>query len=421
MTKGVGGADAQTVLAQLSNQVDASLTIEDAEFEQRIAKAQTRMSKLGVDGIYLNAGTNLRYFTGTQWFASERLVGAYLPSKGELQYIVPHFEIGSFKQAMMIEGPIASWQEHEDPYALLADVIRQNKKQATLERAAIEKKALNQCTVAVCENTPFYVANHLNQRLESSHIVDGKNITAYCRMQKSSAEIALIQQAMTITLEVHKAAASILKPGITTTEVEAFINQAHVKLAGVPSYFCIVLFGEATQYPHGVKEPQVLEDGDIVLIDTGCRINGYISDITRTYVFGEPSQEQTRVWNAEKSAQAAAFAAAQLGQTCASVDQAARADLAKSGFSKGYDLPGLPHRAGHGIGMDIHEWPYLVGNDQTLLAEGMCFSNEPMICIDGGFGIRLEDHFYMTKEGPQWFTLPSASILDPFGLKQCSD
>jgi Xaa-Pro dipeptidase len=419
MTVGVGGADVQTVLAQLNNQVDVSLTIENAEYEQRIEKAQSRMLALGVDGIFLNAGTNLRYFTGTQWFASERLVGAYLPCQGRLQYVVPHFEIGSFKQAMLIDGPIASWQEHEDPYELLANVILDCKsktgEESISEGTGLTKSTSGEKKVAVCESTPFYVANHLNQRLESYHIVDGKDVTAHCRMQKSIAEIGLIQQAMSITLEVHKAAASILKEGMTTTDVEVFINQAHLKLAGVPSYFCIVLFGEATQYPHGVKEPQVLKKGDIVLIDTGCKVSGYISDITRTYVFGEPNQEQTRVWNAEKTAQAAAFAAAQIGQTCASVDHAARVSLAESGFSKGYDLPGLPHRTGHGIGMDIHEWPYLVGSDKTLLAEGMCFSNEPMICIDGGFGVRLEDHFYMTSEGPQWFTLPSSSILDPFG------
>jgi Xaa-Pro dipeptidase len=183
------------------------------------------------------------------------------------------------------------------------------------------------------------------------------------------------------------------------------------------SYFCIVLFGPATAFPHGVKDPQVLKTGDMVLIDTGCQVEGYISDITRTYVFGEPTPRQREVWNAEKAAQAAALAAAMPGVPCREVDIAARKSLAASGFGPQYQLPGLPHRTGHGIGLDIHEWPYLVGSDSTPLAEGMCFSNEPMICVPGEFGIRLEDHFYMTADGPRWFTEPSHSVDDPFGLQ----
>jgi Xaa-Pro dipeptidase len=226
-----------------------------------------------------------------------------------------------------------------------------------------------------------------------------------------------MQRAKDMTLEVHKAAASMLREGIVTTEVDAFIHEAHKKVGSSGSYFCIVLFGPASAFPHGVKEPQTLKNGDMVLIDTGCQVHGYISDITRTYVFGEPSEHQRAVWNAEKAAQAAAFAAAQPGVPCREVDIAARRSLVASGFGPDYDLPGLPHRTGHGIGLDIHEWPYLVGSDTTPLAEGMCFSNEPMICVPGEFGIRLEDHFYMTATGPKWFTQPSHSIEDPFGLQ----
>jgi Xaa-Pro dipeptidase len=183
------------------------------------------------------------------------------------------------------------------------------------------------------------------------------------------------------------------------------------------SYFCIVLFGAASAFPHGVKDPQTLKQNDMVLIDTGCQIECYISDITRTYVFGEASERQRAVWIAEKAAQAAAFDAAQLGVACGEVDRAARRSLVASGFGPDYQLPGLPHRTGHGIGMDIHEWPYLVGSDDTPLDVGMCFSNEPMICVPGEFGIRLEDHFHMTANGPKWFTTPSHSVDDPFGLQ----
>jgi Xaa-Pro dipeptidase len=220
-----------------------------------------------------------------------------------------------------------------------------------------------------------------------------------------------------MTLEVHKAAAQILRPGISTAEVTAFIDRAH-RAVGAPagSYFCIVLFGEDTAYPHGVANPKVLEDGDMVLIDTGCQLEGYNSDITRSYVFGDPTERQREIWNLEKTAQAAAFAAARPGASCGSVDDAARKILEAAGLGPDYALPGLPHRTGHGIGLDIHEWPYLVRGNDTPLATGMCFSNEPMICIPGEFGIRHEDHFYMTDDGPQWFTEPAHSVDDPFRI-----
>jgi Xaa-Pro dipeptidase len=198
--------------------------------------------------------------------------------------------------------------------------------------------------------------------------------------------------------------------------VSAFIDAAH-RQVGAPagSYFCIVLFGPDSAFPHGVAQPKALDEGDMVLIDTGCQLHGYISDITRSYVFGKPSAQQRKIWDLEKAAQQAAFAAAQIGVPCGSVDDAARAVLAAAGLGPDYALPGLPHRTGHGIGLDIHEWPYLVRGNDTPLAPGMCFSNEPMICVPGAFGVRHEDHFYMTEKGPHWFTQPAHSVDDPFG------
>jgi Xaa-Pro dipeptidase len=234
-------------------------------------------------------------------------------------------------------------------------------------------------------------------------------------MHKSPAELALLQQAKDMTLRVHKHVARILRPGISTGEVTDFIHRAHLAV-GAPagSYFCIVLFGPDTAYPHGVARPKRLEEGDMVLIDTGCQLQGYNSDITRTYVFGEPTDRQRAIWNVELEAQLAAFEAAQPGAPCAAVDLAARAVLEARGFGPGYTLPGLPHRTGHGIGLDIHEWPYLVSSNQTPLAPGMCFSNEPMLCVPGEFGVRHEDHFYITADGPRWFTRPAHSIDNPF-------
>lgn len=232
-------------------------------------------------------------------------------------------------------------------------------------------------------------------------------------------ELALIQRAMDITLKAHQAAASILYNGISVAEVTDFIDQAHRKLGAVDgSYFCTVLFGTDSAFPHGVKSPKNLEQGDIVLIDTGCRIKGYLSDITRTYVFGEPTEYQRTMWQIEKNAQQAAFEVAQPGMLCGAVDVAARSYLASQGMGPDYETPGCPHRTGHGIGLDIHEWPYLVRSNDQALAIGMCFSNEPMLVLPGEFGIRLEDHFYIADQGPAWFTEPAHSIDNPFNIRQ---
>jgi Xaa-Pro dipeptidase len=238
------------------------------------------------------------------------------------------------------------------------------------------------------------------------------------RARKSVAEIALIQRAHEMTMEVHKAAASILEVGITTSEVVEFIDQAHQAVGAADgSYFCIVLFGVATSFPHGVKDPQTLAKDDWVLIDTGCVLEGYISDTTRSFCFGDPSEAHRTAWAAEKAAELAAFEAAQLGQPCEAADTAARKSLISSGYGPDYQLPGCPHRTGHGCGLDIHEAPNLVRGEQTILDIGMVFSDEPMLVIPGEFGVRLEDHFHMTSEGPKWFTQPSHSIDDPFGLE----
>ncbi len=407
MTIGVGGQSAEFALASLQNMTAGVEPITTAEYQARCARAQQRMRELGIDVMYLHAGTSMRYFTGTVWSPSERMVAALLPAHGEIEYIVPHFEIGSFRDFQGLSGTLFSWQEHESPYAVCAQRL-------SAYARGCQRTSLR---VAISECTPFFVFDGLRNEGSHHEWLNARSVTAHARMRKSTAEIALMQRAKNMTMAVHKAVASMLHEGISTTDVEAFIHEAHKKVgAAAGSYFCIVLFGEATQYPHGVKEPQRLRRNDIVLIDTGCKLHGYISDITRTYVFGEANARQREIWAIEKAAQAAAFDAAQLGRPCRDVDVAARAVLAQNGLAADYALPGLPHRTGHGIGLDIHEWPYLVGNDETALDVGMTFSNEPMICVPGEFGIRLEDHFYMTEQGPRWFTQPSHSIDDPFGL-----
>ncbi|MEJ2415363.1 MAG: Xaa-Pro peptidase family protein [Exilibacterium sp.] len=405
MTIGIGGSTSAVELAKLKDMTSGVQPIAKAEFVSRIEKAQRLMNEHGIDAIYVNAGTNLYYFTGTRWRPSERMVGAIIPRDGELQYIAPAFEEKTLKEYMLNEGSVNVWEEHESPYTLFGRLLT----------------ALNipgGSTIGIDESTAFFTFDGIQQASPQYRYCDARPVTARCRMIKSAAELALLQRAKDMTLEVHKSAARILEPGITTTQVTAFIDSAHQAVgAEGGSSFCIVLFGEASAYPHGVKHPQQLQENDMVLIDTGCLLGGYNSDITRSYVYGEPSERQRRVWNTEKAAQAAAFAAAQPGVPCSSVDAAARKVLEAEGFGPGYKIPGLPHRTGHGIGLDIHEWPYLVGGDQTPLTTGMCFSNEPMICIPGEFGIRHEDHFYMTDAGPRWFTQPAHSIDDPFAYE----
>ncbi|MFT7417809.1 MAG: Xaa-Pro dipeptidase [Glaciecola sp.] len=402
-TIGIGTQTPQQALATLSDMTSTLIPIQAEEHLARIAKAQAYMQANNIDAIYLNAGTNLTYFTGMKWYASERMVGAILPAMGKVQYIAPYFEIGTLNGFKVIDGPIHGWQEHQNPYALFVDILKQLK---------ISDKA----TIGIDESAQFFIFDGINKVQTGLNLVNAQATTAHCRMQKSDNEITLMQGAMNMTLAVHQATASMLYEGISTTEVEAFIKLAHQKVGAPGNYFCIVLFGIATSFPHGVKDAQVLKVGDIVLIDTGCKVHDYLSDITRTYVFGEPTGRQREFWNNEKSAQLAAFNAAEIGAPCEAVDAAARGYLASQGLGPEYKTPGCPHRTGHGIGLDIHEWPYLVGGDKTPLATGMCFSNEPMLVVPDEFGIRLEDHFYMTDKGPRWFTAPSNSIDNPFGL-----
>ena len=404
---GIGGKTMDQALAALSDMTGDMGAISRIEHLARIERAQCFMRDNGIAAVYLNAGTNMSYFTGTKWYASERMVGAILPASGALEYIAPAFEESTIRDFMLVEGAVNTWEEHESPYQLFIDV---------LGRMGIAPDSAAPPRIGICESAAFFIADGIRPLAAGYALENAKVVTAFCRSRKSHAEIALMQRVKDMTLEVHKAAASMLYEGITTVAVADFIARAHRKVGAPGSYFCIVLFGEATAYPHGVSYVQTLKQGDVVLIDTGCQLHGYISDITRTYVFGEITERQRFVWNAEKSAQQAAFAAARLGAPCSAVDAAARASLEANGFGPGYKLPGLPHRTGHGIGMDIHEWPYLVGNDSTPLDVGMCFSNEPMICIPGEFGIRHEDHFYMTEAGPKWFTEPAHTIDDPFGL-----
>lgn len=403
MTTGVGGVSQSDALGRLEDMTSGVNPISKQEFESRIKRLQSLLKQQGVRAIYLHAGTNLYYFTGLHWSPSERMVAAVIPDEGDIQYIAPNFEQDTLRDYWLIEAKIHGWHEHESPYQLF--------------KVVLAKLGIADGKVLLDESTPYFIVTGLQAANPEIEFGLAQPVTQSLRARKSESEIALIQRAHEMTMEVHKAAASILEIGITTTEVVEFIDKAHQAVGAADgSYFCIVLFGVATSFPHGVKEPQTLVQDDWVLIDTGCVLQGYISDTTRSFCFGEASNEHRTAWTAEKAAQLAAFGAAQLGQPCEAADSAARASLVSSGYGPDYQLPGLPHRTGHGCGLDIHEGPNLVRGEATPLEFGMVFSDEPMLVLPGKFGVRLEDHFYMTSEGPNWFTQPSHSIDDPFGL-----
>ena len=402
MTLGIGGSTVAQELDRLE-QLSAYQPITIDERLDRIAKAQRLMFDQGVDALFLEATTSLAYFTGLRLWASERLHGAIIPADGEVIYISPAFEEQKTRAMLLFGSDVRIWDEHEVPARLVADIVA-----SCYGSAAV---------LAIDEAAPFFVYDALRQAAPGFDYVNGARITGPCRIKKSAAEVALIQHAMDITLEIQASAARIMREGITTTEVQQFLSDAHLKLGAdsVPP-FRIVLFGEPTAYPHGVPYPQVLQEGDMILIDVGATFDGYFSDITRSYVFGEPSQRQREIWDLEKKAQSAVFATAGVGVPAEQLDYAARLVIESAGLGPGYSVPGLPHRAGHGLGLDVHEPPYLVKGNKVELGEGMCFSNEPMICVYGEFGVRLEDHICITDDGPRWFTEPSWSIDNPFNL-----
>ena len=370
------------------------------ERQERIAKAQRLLTEQKMQALVLDAGTSLLYFTGIHWWPSERTMVAVIPAKGEVFYICPGFEESRLRESIKIGKEVYAWQEDESPYALIA---------SSFKKAGIESG-----TIAIEERLRFFILDGIRKEATHLNYVSADPVTMPCRMIKSVSEIALLQKASDITVAAMKAGISSLKEGMSQSELAAIIAEAHSKLGG-NNGGGLVLFGESSAVPHGSTKPRTLQKGDIVLMDCGCNVEGYASDITRTIVFGaEPTKRQLEVWNLEQKAQAAGFAAAKNGMACELVDAAARKVITDAGFGPGYQLPGLPHRTGHGIGMDGHEWGNMVKGNQQLLEPGMCFSIEPTISIPGEFGVRHEDCAYMTEEGPKWFSKPAISIQQPF-------
>ncbi|GLS85579.1 X-Pro dipeptidase [Cypionkella aquatica] len=369
-----------------------------AELQARISELQARMLRDGVKAVWLDASTAQTYYTGLRLGLSERIHGALVPAAGALIYISPQFEVPKLRSMLRVEGNVAAWEEHENPYALIA-----------MQVAALVAPGAG---LALDPATPFVFASALMAQV-AGPVTSAQAMIEAQRQCKSAAELALMQTAMDASFAVQKAVYAGLRAGISTTEVTNFILAAHVAL-GLKPLFAAAQFGGATAYPHGVPDPQILQYGDMVLFDMGGTLHGYASDITRTYVFGTATPRQRQLWELERQAQSAAFAAAQIGTPCGAVDEAARTVFTAAGFGPDYQVPGLPHRTGHGLGLDIHEAPYIVGGNQTPLAAGMCFSIEPMLCVYGECGVRLEDIVYMTQTGPRWFVPPAERLDDPF-------
>lgn len=389
------GDDFDRALAQFRPVTAAPIS--DAAHQRRILALQKGIRAAGLAAVWLDASSSLTYFTGLRLGLSERIHGALIVADGPPIYVTPVFEAPKLHSMMRLPGPMLMWQEHEDPFALIA-------------------KHLAGCPgqgLAIDPATPFRFAAPLMAAMAGA-VQSAQGLIGPLRQIKSTEEIAIIQAAMDASWQVQRAVHAGLRTGISTTEVAGFVNTAHRAL-GLTPLFVAVQFGEATAYPHGVPYPQVLNDGDMVLVDMGAVLQGYPSDITRSYVFGQPTARQRQLWNLERDAHAAAFAAARIGAPCETVDAAARAVLTAAGFGPDYEVPGLPHRTGHGLGLDIHEEPYIVGGNSTPLQAGMCFSIEPMLCLYGECGIRLEDIVYMTDDGPRWFSRPSPSLERPFG------
>ena len=388
-----------TPMDLLKSMTEDIVPITVQEREARIEKAQRLMVDNKIGALLLDAGTSLQYFTGISWWPSERTMVAIIPAKGEVTYISPAFEADRLRELIKIGKQVRTWEEHESPYAQIATTFKD--------------LGVRSGNIGIEERLRFFLFDGVRKEANHLNYISGDPVSVPCRLIKSPAELALMQLANDITIEAYKVAVSMLYEGMTPGDFAAIAEEAHTKLGA--SGGAGANFGEASAYPHGSIQPQTLKKGDIVLLDGGCKVGGYSSDITRTVVFGaEPTKRQREIWDLEKKSQAAGFAAARIGDPCENVDIAARKVLEDAGLGPGYKVPGCPHRTGHGIGMDGHEWGNMVLGNKLPLQAGMCFSIEPTISIYGEFGIRLEDCAYMTEDGPKWFSEPSPAIDRPF-------
>jgi Xaa-Pro dipeptidase len=385
---------------ELVDLASAAKPITKEERRDRIERLQVQLRKDGIGAILIEAGSSLDYFTGVQWKRSERITAVLVPHDGEAVIVTPFFEGPSIAEMLAIPAEIRTWNEHDNPMALVAGWLKGRKLAAR--------------PVAMEETVRDFIRDGLQRQLPRTSIVSGGQAVRAVRMRKTTAEIALMQVANSITLNAMRHVARLVQPGMTPAVLEAMLGEATRKQGGKWDGG-LILLGEAAAYPHGSRQRQEVREGEAILFDVGCKVHGYTSDISRTFVYGEPDAEVRKVWGHVRQGQQIAHETAQIGVPCGKVDDAVRRYYESLGYGPGYKLPGLSHRTGHGIGMDGHEPVNLVHLEATPLDVGMCFSNEPGIYLPGKFGVRLEDCFYMTADGPRLFTELSPSIDLVFG------
>ena len=391
------GAAAPAFAAEgLAAQAAAAPPISTEERLARVAKLQGLLQAAGIAALLVEAGTTLDYFTGVQWWRSERTTAALIPAHGEVLIVTPAFEEPSVRETLAIPAEVRVWNEHESPFLRLAQGLADRNGPGP---------------VAVEATTRWFIVDGV-ARASGRAVVAGDPMVRACRLIKSPTELALLGLANRITLEAIRRTRAEVRTGMTQHDISGLIERFTRELGG-QSDGALVLLNEASAYPHGSIKPQTVAEGSVVLIDCGCRVRGYDSDISRTFIHGTPTARQRLVWETVRKGQDVALEAAKLGAPVARVDDAVRAFYEKAGWGPGYHLPGLSHRTGHGIGLDGHEAPYLVHGDETPLEPGMCFSDEPGLYIPGAFGIRLEDCWRMTETGPVTFTPLARSIDDP--------
>jgi Xaa-Pro dipeptidase len=396
------GASLSPSIARLKSRKNEATPITREERNERQERARKLMSENGLDAIVLMAGTSLTYFTGMRWWGGERLFVLVLPAKGAAFYVCPAFEEGRAREQIGNapdggQPDVRVWQEDENPYQLVAQ--------------GLKDRSLTTGKLGIEESVHFVFADGIAKAAPQATFTSATPVTAGCRMIKSAHEIALMRLASQVTLAAYEAVYHDLREGMTQPQVEDLIATAYEKL-GFPGEASVEV-GEYSAFPHGSTAPQIIHEGSIIMIDDGCTVEGYQSDITRTFVLGKASDKMKKVSDIVHRAQSAALAAARPGIECGAVDAAARKVVTDAGYGPDYKY--FPHRVGHGIGMDGHEWPYLVRGNTTKLQPHMTFSDEPGIYLRGEFGMRLEDDMHITETGAELFTPQSPSLEDPFG------
>ncbi len=391
---------AEPDLSALSDMTRGAVPIGAQERAARLIRAQALMKANGIGAILIEPGSSMIYFTGVRWGRSERLTAAILPVEGEPCIVTPFFEEPSVRETLAVPAEVRVWQEDQNPLAVVAGFLRDRK--------------LAGRPVGIEETARFLAFDGLRKALPGVKLVSANPVVRGCRMVKTAPEIALMQLATDVTMAAYRWVHPRVEAGMTGAEIGALMSAATRKLGGSPE-FSMALIGEASAYPHGSNQVHRVADGQVVLMDCGCTVEGYQSDVSRSWVHGTASIEQRKVWDTVAKGQQVALAAARIGAPAGSIDDAVRRFYESQGYGPGYRLPGLSHRTGHGIGMDGHEPVNLVRGEATPLAPGMCFSDEPGLYLPGKFGIRIEDCFHMTEAGPVWFSTPPRSLEVPIG------